>query len=183
MNDSKISVRYARAIFQSALEKNILDKVNQDMILIQEVCKTPETREFLHSPIIAPSKKEGIFHTMFSGNVEPITLSLLDLIVKNGRESYIPAIARVFIHETKTYKGITDSILTTAVKVDDKLRKLIADLISEVFKTKVELKENVDPEIIGGFILQIDDSYIDASIKNKLRKIKKELIGSVITPQ
>jgi F-type H+-transporting ATPase subunit delta len=183
MNDSKISVRYARAIFQSALEKNILDMVNQDMILIQEVCKTPETREFLHSPIIAPSKKEAIFHKMFSGNIEPITLSLLDLIVKNGRESYIPAIARVFIHETKSYKGITDSILTTAVKVDDKVRKQITDLISDVFKTKVELKENVDPEIIGGFILQIDDSYIDASIKNKLRKIKKELIGSVITPQ
>jgi F-type H+-transporting ATPase subunit delta len=182
MNDSKISVRYSRAIFQSALENKILDSVNQDMIFISEICKTDETREFLHSPIIPPSKKENIFHKMLEGNVEKITLSLIDLIVKNGRESFIPAIARNFIYETKKYKGITDSVLTTAVKVDDKVKNRITELISDIFKTNVELKENIDPEIIGGFILQIDDSYIDASIKSKLRKIKKELIGSVITP-
>lgn len=182
MNDSKISVRYARALFQTALERKNLDQVNQDMLFISEICKAPETKEFLRSPIIVPSKKEAIFHKMLGDNVEPITLSLIDLVVKNGRESFLPAIARVFIHETKKFKGITESVLTTAVKVDDNVRKQISELISEVFKTKVDLKEIIDPEIIGGFILQIDDSYIDASIKNKLRKIKKELIGSVGTP-
>jgi F-type H+-transporting ATPase subunit delta len=183
MNDSKISVRYARALFQSALEKKILDNVYQDMIFISEICKIAETKEFLNSPIIVPSKKEAIFHKMLGDNVEKITLSIIDLIVKNGRESFIPAITRVFIHETKKFKGITETVLTTAVKVDNKVKKQITDLISDGFKTKVELKENIDPEIIGGFILQIDDNYIDASIRNKLRKIKKELIGSVITPK
>jgi len=179
MNNSKISVRYSRAIFQSALGKKNLDKVYQDMIFISEICKIPETKEFLQSPIITPSKKEAVFHSMFEGNVEDITLSLLDLVVKNGRENFLPLIALNFIHETKKYKGITETVLTTAVKVDDNIRKQVTELISGIFKTSVELKENVDPEIIGGFILQIDDSYIDASIKNKLRKIKKELIGSV----
>ena len=181
MNDSKISVRYSRALFQSALEKKILDKVNQDMIFISEICKFPETKEFLQSPIIVPSKKEAIFHKILGDYVEKITLSLIDLIVKNGRESFIPAIARVFIHETKKYKGITESVLTTAVKVDEKVKKQIIDLVSEVFTTKVQLKENIDTEIVGGFILQIDDNYIDASIKNKLRIIRKELKGSAIT--
>ncbi len=180
MNDSKISVRYSRAIFQSALEKKILDKVNQDMIFISEICKLPEIKEFLASPIIPPSKKEAIFHKILDNNVEDITLSLIDLIVKNGRESYIPAIARVFIHEAKKSKGTTETILTTAVRVDENVKKQVIELISEVFKTRVELKENINPEIIGGFILQIDDNYIDASIKNKLRKIKKELKGSII---
>ena len=151
------------------------------MVFISEICKSPETREFLQSPIISPSKKEAIFLKMLEGNVEKTTLSLIDLCVKNGRESFIPAIARNFIHETKKYKGITESVLTTAVKVDDNVRKQIVDLISGMFKTTVELKETVDPEIIGGFILQIDDNYIDASLKNKLRKIKKELISSVVT--
>jgi F-type H+-transporting ATPase subunit delta len=183
MNDSKISVRYSRALFQSALEKKILDNVYQDMIFISEICKIAETKEFLHSPIIVPSKKEAIFHKMLGDNVEKITLSTIDLIVKNGRESFIPAIARVFIHETKKFKGITESVLTTAVKVDNNIKKQIIDLISDVFKTKVELKESIDPEIVGGFILQVDDNYIDASIRNKLRKIKKELIGNVITPE
>ncbi len=182
MNDSKISVRYSRSLFQSALEKNILDKVNQDMIFISEVCKIPEAKEFLHSPIIVPSKKTAIFHKVLGENVEKITLSLIDLVVKNGRESFIPAIARVFIHETLKYNGITESVLTTAVKVDNKVKKQIADLISEVFKTKVDLEEKIDSEIIGGFILRVDDNYIDGSVRNKLRKINKELKGSAIAP-
>jgi F-type H+-transporting ATPase subunit delta len=181
MNDSKISIRYSRALFLSALDKKMLDKVNNDMIFIAEVCKAHETKEFLNNPVIVPSKKKAIFHKMFGGNIEKITLSFIDLVVNNGRESFIPAIARVFIHETMKYRGITESILTTAVKVDAKVKKQITDLISDVFKTRVNLIENIDSEIIGGFILQVDDNYIDASLRNKLRKIKKELIGSVIT--
>lgn len=180
MNDSKISVRYSRALFQSALEKKIIDKVFDDMIFISEVCRLPETKEFLHSPIIPPSKKEAIFHKMLEGNIEKITMSLVDLVVKNGRESHLPAIARVFIHETMKHRGITESVLTTAVKVDPKVKKQITDMISRVFSTKVDLKEIIDPAIIGGFVLRVDDNYIDASIQNKLRKIKNELLGGVI---
>jgi F-type H+-transporting ATPase subunit delta len=106
-------------------------------------------------------------------------LSMIDLMVKNGRESYLPALARVFIHETLQHKGITKSVLTTAVKVDDKVRKQMTSLISKVYSTKVELEEKIDPEIIGGFMLRIDDNYIDASVRNKLRKIKKELLGNL----
>jgi F-type H+-transporting ATPase subunit delta len=183
MNESKISVRYSRALFQSALENNILEKVNEDMILIASLCKIHETKEFLHSPIIFPSKKTEIFHAIFGSNVEKITLSLIDLLVKNGRESYLPAVARDFIHETKKHKGITESVLTTAVKVDDKIKKQISDLLSGTFNTKIELEENIDKDILGGFILRVDDNYIDASIRNKLRKIKKELLVSGTVPE
>ena len=180
MNDSIIAVRYTRALFQSALGKNILDKVNQDMLLISEICKMPETAEFLGSPIIVPSKKSEVFHLMFGKHVQEITLSLLDLLVRNGRESYLPSIARVFIHDTLKYKGITKSVLTTAVKVDEEVSRQIIDLVSGVFKTKVELEEVIDSGIIGGFILRVDDNYIDASVRNKLNKVKKELNRSII---
>jgi F-type H+-transporting ATPase subunit delta len=183
MNDSKISVRYSKALFQSAVEKKLLDEVNSDMIFISEICKIPETREFLHSPIIPPSKKTEIFHNILGNNVQKVTLSLIDLVVKNGRETYIPAIARVFIHETMKYKGITQSVLTTAVKVDEKAKKQITAMISQLFKTTVDLEEVVDPSIIGGFVLRVDDNMVDASVKNKLRKIKKELKGSVLTSE
>jgi F-type H+-transporting ATPase subunit delta len=181
MNDSKISVRYSRALFESALEKKMLDKVYDDMKFISESCKIPELKELLLSPIIVPSKKANILHKVFGGSIEKITLSLINLVVKNGRERYLPHIARVFLHETKKHKGITESVLTTAVKVDEKAKKQIIDLVSGIFKTKVELKEIIDKDIIGGFILRVDDNYIDASVKNKLRKIEKELLGRSLT--
>ncbi len=181
MNDSRISVRYARALFLSALEKKILDKVYNDMILISEICRIPEFKEFLANPVIRPSKKTGIIHTVIGKNLEEITYSLVDLVVKHGREIFLPAIARVFIHETKEHKGITETTLTTAMKVDDEMIQQISKYVSDTFKTKVELKEIVDKEIIGGFILRIEDKYIDASIKNKLRKIEKELLAKTLT--
>jgi F-type H+-transporting ATPase subunit delta len=181
MNDSKISVRYSRALFESALEKKMLDKVYNDMIFISEMCEIPEMKEFLYSPIIVPSKKIDILHRITENNVERITLSFIDLVVRNEREVFLPAMARAFKHETKQYKGITESVLTTAEKVNIGIRKQVSDLITEIFKTKVELSEIVDKDIIGGFILKIEDNYIDASVRSKLRKIEKELKGSSLT--
>ena len=179
MNESIIAVRYSRALFQSALEKKILSEVNEDMHLILEVCKIPGAEELIASPVIVPSRKITALKAVLDGRVQAITLSLVELVVNNGRESLLPSIARVFIHETMKHKGITGSVLTTAVRVDDKVKKEIISLVSEAFGTKVELQENIDPGIIGGFILRVDDKYIDASIKSKLRKIRKELRGSI----
>jgi len=181
MNESKISVRYSRALFQSALEKKIIDKINGDMKLIQEICRYPEVSEILKSPVIIPSRKAKVLHALFGTDMDPLTSSMIDLVVKNGRENYLPAIARVFIHETMKFNGVTESHLTTAVEVSPEIKKQISDLIADLFKTKIELKESVDPDIIGGFILRIDDSYIDASIRSKLRKIRKELTTKVLT--
>jgi F-type H+-transporting ATPase subunit delta len=181
MNDSKISVRYSRALFESALEKKILDKVYNDMIFISEICSLPEMQEFLYSPIIVPSKKIDILHRLLEKNIEKLTLSFIDLVVKNDREAFLSAMARVFKHETKKYKGITESVLTTAVKVDAGVRKKVSTLIEEVFKTKVDLTEVVDKNLIGGFVLRIEFDLIDASVKSKLRKIEKELKGSSLT--
>ncbi len=181
MNDSKISVRYSRALFRSALEKKMLERVYQDMNYIGQVCALPGVRELLNSPVIRPSKKTIILHAVFGKDISDLTFSLVDLAVKNGRESFIPAIARVFMSETMKYNGITETILTTAVKVDEKVKKQVSDLVSSAFKTKAELKEVVDKDIIGGFILRIDDKYIDASVRNKLRRIEKELKGTTLT--
>lgn len=176
MNESRISVRYSRALFQSALENNILETIYNDMILVRDTCSIPEVKELLINPVIRPFKKTEILHNLLEKNLHKLTLSLIDLVVKNNRESYLPAIARVFIHDTLKHNGITESVLTTAVKVDPGIKKQISDLIAHKFNTTVDLKENIDDTIIGGFILKIEDKYIDGSIRNKLRKIKKELI-------
>lgn len=181
MNDGKISVRYAHAIFESALEKKLVDNVYRDMKHILVICTVPEFKEFLESPVIVPSKKMSILRKIFENNIEAITLSLLELTVRNGRESFLPGIARMFIHKTKEHKGITESVLTTAVKTNEKIKQQIIDLISGIFNTKVELEENIDNDIIGGFILKVEDSYIDASVRNKLRKIKKGMMDRTLS--
>jgi len=175
MNESRISVRYSRALFESALEKKLVDEVKKDMVLISEICKIPEVNELLESPVIVPSKKSMVLRKILGEDLQELTLSFVDLTVKNGRESSFPDIARVFIHETMKYYGIRETILTTAYKTDPDLRDKISGIITDLFKTKIDLKEVVDESIIGGFILKIEDNYFDASVRNKLRRIKKDL--------
>ncbi len=135
----------------------------------------PEMKELLSNPVIIPSKKAEVLRKLLGKDLHKLTMLMIDLVVKNGREAYIPAIARVFIHDTKKHNGITETLLTTAVKVDSGIKKQVKDMIADLFKTNVDLKENIDKSIIGGFILKIEDNYIDASVRNKLRKIRKEL--------
>jgi len=177
MNESRISVRYARALFQSALERNELDRINSDMIVVKDTCNIPEVKEIIDNPVIMPSKKINLLHSLFGKELHELTLSLVDLVVRNGREQFLPAIARMFNQETKRHKGITESVLTTAVPVDTRVSKQVEDIIADMFKTKVDLKTNVDESIIGGFVLKVEDNFIDASVKNKLRKIKRELLS------
>lgn len=175
MNESKISVRYSKALFESALGSKTVDTVFSDMTLISEICRIPEVKEVLESPVIVPSKKQKILIVLFEKNVSPLTLSLISLLVKNGREAYLPGVARVFRDETLKYKGITPAFLSTAVPADSETREKIKALISKIFGTKVELSETTDESLIGGFILKVNDSYIDASVKSKLRKIRRTL--------
>ena len=175
MNDSKISVRYSRALLQSAIEKKLLDKVYKDMTYIAEICKIPEIRDLLHNPVVPPSKKRKIIHNLFGKELDRITLSFIDMVIQNTREAYLPAITRVFMSDTMKHKGITETILTTAVKIDDKIKKQVSELVASTFNTKVKLIEIIDKDILGGFVLKVDDKLIDASIRNKLHKIEKEL--------
>ncbi|HSL86256.1 MAG TPA: F0F1 ATP synthase subunit delta, partial [Bacteroidales bacterium] len=75
MNDSKIPVRYARALFRSALEKNIIEKVNNDLEFVSDVCILPEFKEILENPVIKASDKKRVFAKLFEGRVEKITMS------------------------------------------------------------------------------------------------------------
>ncbi|MBP1675167.1 MAG: synthase subunit delta, partial [Bacteroidetes bacterium] len=109
MNESRISVRYSKALFQSALEKKILGRINQDMILVKDICSVPEMKELLSNPVIIPSKKTEVLRNLLAKDLHKLTMLMIDLVVKNGREAYIPAIARVFIHDTKEYNGITET--------------------------------------------------------------------------
>ncbi len=177
MNQSKITVRYARALFLLAKEKNVLDVIEEDMKLIFNVCQTVnDFTLLLESPVIIISKKQNIIRKIFENKVHKISLSFLDLITKNKREIYIKDIGRNFLNLVKKHKGIKTTVFTSAVSIDQSLRKHVIEQIKKSFNTEVELIENTDEKLIGGFILRVDDQQFDASISTKLKKIKQDLI-------
>ena len=129
----------------------------------------------LKSPIIRHEKKKEILNKLFSGRVHALTMSIIDILTKKNREPLLPSIATEFHNAYNVYKGIGKASIISTVPVDDRLRDELVAIVKKLSNMKqVELEERVDKDLIGGFILNVGDRQIDASIKNKLKALKNK---------
>lgn len=174
MADSRAASRYVRSLLGLAVEKNALESVYQDMLLFTKVCE--ENRAFelmLKNPIIKHGKKREILEKIFEGKVHALTMAIFDILTRKNREPILPSIAREFHSAYNVYKGIGRAYITTAVPLDNQLRLEFEKIVRQLSeKQDVELTEKVDKEMIGGFLLNVGDRQLDASIRNKLKALK-----------
>lgn len=177
MADSRVASRYVKSLLGLAVEKGALDKVHNDMLMFSKVCE--ENRSFtlmLHNPIIKHDKKRDILEALFKGKVHTLTLAIFDIITRKNREPLLPAIAKEFHAAYNEYNGVGEATITTAIPMDSKLRSEIEKIVKRISdKKQVEIEEKVDAGMIGGFVLNVGDRQIDASIKNKLNALKVKL--------
>ncbi|MGM0665937.1 MAG: ATP synthase F1 subunit delta [Bacteroidota bacterium] len=176
MNESKIAVRYAKALFLAAKEQGLLSEVREDMLLVLELSGMEDFRELIESPIIPDSKKRQIMTAIFRDKMGDLSYSLVTLTVNNNREGFLPGIARCYIDLADRHEGITKATLRTAVAINKDNRETVIGIIERDLDTKADLKELVDEDLAGGYILKVEDLYVDASLKSQLRKIRKQLI-------
>jgi F-type H+-transporting ATPase subunit delta len=135
----------------------------------------PEFKLILDSPVIRTSEKRTIFKKSIGENIQPLTLSFINLIFTNRREIYLESILRYFMYLYNKEIGIKPALLLSPAKLDPALRNKIIHTISQKLNLKIELQEQTEPELLGGFVMRIDDYQIDASIASQLLKIKKGL--------
>lgn len=180
MNQSKIAVRYAKAFFQVAQEKNILEELRKDVDLIASLGTEKEFGLLLESPVIRISQKKVAFQNIFKGKVNALTLQFLDMIADNKREVYILDICRNFNGRFMELKGIKPAKVTTASPLDKEQKEKISQTIAELFNTQVELTTEENSELIGGFVLRVGDQQIDASVSSKLRRLERDLLNTTL---
>ncbi len=181
MRQTKVAQRYAKAIFDLAVETSKLEEVKNDFELIQSV-QNKDLHLILMSPIVKGEKKIAIFEAVFSKHIQPITSSFFKLIFSKGRSVAINDIINAFIEKYRIQKGIKLVELTTAVEVSKEIQGNISEVLKEnsLLKGKsIELKTKVDSSIIGGLIVQVDDKLFDASIRHDLQVIKKQFIENM----
>jgi F-type H+-transporting ATPase subunit delta len=176
MNTNRVTVRYARALFDIALEEKKAEAINKDMQLIEESSNSPEFKAFLENPVIFPSKKQTVFNQVFKNYVDDLSLRFFKLLTEHKREIYLKSIAVNYRALFREHNGIKSVQLTTAFETDENLNKEISDIISREFKTKVELSQTTDKNILGGFILTVENLQFDAGVATKLKDIKNELL-------
>lgn len=178
MKGVRASIRYAKALMQLAQEHKLVDALIVDAKMIHNLVETSDDfRIFLSSPLVRVDQKRSIMNSIFSGKVNDLMLRFIDQVVSQGREASLHAIMEKFIGLYNEIHNIAQVSLSTATPLSDASRKQLLDGLKAKYKyAQVELTESVDPELLGGMLMRIGDTQLDASIRRQLQNIEKELV-------
>ena len=177
MDIGVISVRYARALLKSATEAKIEAQVYQDMqLLAKSYIDVPALRQTIDNPMLAKEKKQMLLDTAIGGEqAAALSKAFVALVLKEGRESMIQFIANSYVTLYRQQKNIILGRLTTATRVSAAMEQKMRTVVEAKTQGTVEFETQVDPDIIGGFVLEYDTYRMDASVKSRLNDILQTL--------
>ena len=171
-----ISVRYARALLKASAEAKVMEQVYAEMqVLAENYIKAPELRRTMDNPMLSPEKKADLLKAACGGDCCELTVRFINLVLKEGREKAVQFIANSYITLYRQQMNITSGKLTTAVPVSSTIEEKMRSVVNSRTNGTVEFKIEVDPEIIGGFVLEYDTYRMDQSVKTQLNNILKKL--------
>ena len=179
MSSYRISIRYAKSLLALAVENNKVEEVKRDIDRFNLACEENRPLKlFLRNPVIPNHRKTAILKKLFARQFDKITMNFIDIVTRKNRENFLIEIAALFLEKYREYKGIIIARLESSVKFDEQAKKKLIGVIKEdvgLDKT-VELREQINKDLIGGFVLTIGDKQVDDSVQNKLKYFKQKLI-------
>jgi F-type H+-transporting ATPase subunit delta len=171
-----ISVRYARALLKSATRLKLEDQVYKEMqTLSKSFLEVPELRFTIDNPMLSKAKKQKLIEVSCGGDVSELTSKFVSLVLSEDREKTLQFMAASYITLYRKQKNIVRGSLITAAPVSDDTEKRMRQMVESKTHGTVEFNTKVDPNIIGGFILEYDTYRMDASVKTKLNNILTQL--------
>ena len=172
MDIGVISVRYARALLKSAIDQKLDEQVYHEMqLLAKSYVDVPQLRQTIDNPMIAKDKKQILLTTAAGPLASQLTQSFIALVLKEDRENVIQFMANSYITLYRKQKNVIRGKLTTAARVSAETEQKMRQMVESKTHGTVEFETEVNPDIIGGFILEYDTYRMDASVKSKLNNI------------
>ena len=176
MDIGVISVRYARALLKCALDAKIEDKVYVEMqTLAKSYIDVPQLRFTIDNPMLSKDKKEMLLQTAVGQEPSSLVKNFISLVLGEDRENVMQFIANSYVTLYRQQKNIIRGKLTTAVAVLPATEQRMRQMVERKTQGTVEFESEVNPDIIGGFILEYDTYRMDASVRSKLNTILTQL--------
>lgn len=169
--------RYAQAVFELALEKNELERWESDLEKISEAVGVEAFLAVLENPKIKLEDKSRLI-TGSLGEINPLALNLLLMLIEKSAVSMIRGIVTEFQQMVDDYHGVQTAEVVTAVPLEESEKEKLTGSLSEIVGKKIEMKAEVDPEILGGIIARVGGKLLDGSTRSRLVALKRELVGT-----
>jgi len=175
MKQSRATIRYAKSLIDISEENGVIDKSYDDMVLVNSLCSlNKDLINLLKTPIVKTDLKVKILKELFSNSISSLTLSFILLIANKKRESILAEISSSFISLYKRKKNIKEVTVTTALPLDESMRKELMKYVKAQNNSDVELIEKVDKSLIGGAIIRMEGTQLDASVSSKLKILRQK---------
>lgn len=171
----EIAEVYARALFQAAKENDVLDRVHDELGEIDDALRdNDDLRLFFFAPYFSSEEKADGVERVFS-DADGRVVNFLKLLAERHRMPLLPRIRRRFDELWSEENKLLPVSVTSAVDLDESLVKSIGERIEEQTGRRVELSSQVDPDVLGGLVVQVGNMVLDASIRNRLEKLRKQV--------
>ena len=173
-----VSKTYGDALFELALEENVMDTLFEEVQVLSEVLAAgDEFMKILNHPKIAKEEKLQVVEAVLKGRVSDHLTGFITLVVNKERYNELPAIFSYFITRVKEYKGIGTAYVSSAVELKDAQKKEVEKkLLATTDYKSFEICYEIQEDLIGGMVIRIGDRVVDSSIKTKLENMTRELI-------
>jgi F-type H+-transporting ATPase subunit delta len=176
MLQERVAVRYTRALYEYAQAQGSLEAVladQQGMLALLDDSR--ELRVFLASPILSDARKRSIIQQIFHGKLHKDTDQFYDYLTSRGREEMIPYIAREFVNQYNRAHNVRLAVITTATALAPEAVQALRQKLEAQTEGRVEMNLVVDPAVIGGMTVQVDDLRIDNTIAGALGRARQAL--------
>jgi len=171
----EIAQVYARSLFEAAKDQDKLDEIREQLgVFADAVAESHDLQVFFFSPYLSTQEKTDGLRRAIEGADEAF-LNFLDLLVENHRMPVIFRIRRDFDELWEQENRLLPVQVTSAVPLDDAIVQEIGSTIGEQTGKQVELSSHVDPDILGGIVVRVGNSILDASIRNRLEQLRKQV--------
>ena len=176
MDIGVISVRYARALLKSATDAKIEADVYKEMqTLAKSYTEVPQLRQTIDNPMLSKDTKQQLLLTAVGEKPCELTKAFISLVLKEDRENVMQFIANSYVTLYRQQKNVIRGRLITAAAVSPATEQKMRQMVESKTNGTVEFETEVNPDIIGGFILEYDTYRMDASVKSKLNSILQTL--------
>ncbi len=172
-----VSKTYGDALFDLALEKDQISVMKEEVLAVKQIFdENDELLKLLNHPKIMGEEKVKIIENIFKGKVSDDMTGFLVIVVSKGRYNDIPDIFAYIEKRIKEYENIGVASVASPMELTDAQKKAIEKRLLETTKYKaIEIDYKIEPELIGGLVIRIEDRVMDSSIKTKLESMTKAL--------
>jgi F-type H+-transporting ATPase subunit delta len=182
MSLSKASLLYANSLYDLAIEKNVVAGITGEIANVAKViAENSELKRVVESPIVKQSAKLEILKEILSSDATPVFMQFLQYLGKKNRIDGLLEISKAYLQVHDERQGILRVKLTSAFPVNEEQLTQIRLELESQYKKTILFETKINATVIGGFVLQIDDTIIDASLKNKLELLKKKFLKASIS--